>query len=53
MVVPHARWLQLTSLVVNDNALTGASLTGLTTLSNLRRLDLAGEVCWGTAAELQ
>lgn len=48
-----ARLLQLTSLVVNDNALTGASLTGLATLSSLRRLDLAGELCQGAAMWLQ
>lgn len=42
-----SRWSQLTNLVVNDNALTGASLTGLMSLTSLRRLDLAGEPCQG------
>lgn len=36
---------QLTSLAVNDNCLTGASLSDLVTLTRLRRLDLAGKRC--------
>ncbi len=45
-LAPHRlSCLQLTSLAVNDNNLSGAALTALAPLTKLRRLDVAGG--WG------